>query len=63
MLVTKQKNIYLCRLVQEEFLVYDLSSLSGDVGGMVGMLLGASALAVFDAAKEAASWIANKLKE
>ncbi len=31
-----------------EYKVYDLADLAGDVGGMVGMLLGLSILAVYD---------------
>ena len=38
----------LCRTVRSEFLVYDGWSLAGDVGGMVGMLLGTSCLAFYD---------------
>ncbi len=34
--------------VREEFLVYDLAGLAGDMGGMVGMLLGASVLGLYD---------------
>ncbi len=32
----------------EEFLVYDEESLMGDVGGMVGMLMGVSILAIYE---------------
>ncbi len=38
------------RTLKREYLLYDLGSLAGDVGGMVGMLLGASALAFYDTA-------------
>ncbi len=37
------------RTVRHEYLLYDLGSLAGDVGGMLGLLLGASALAFYDA--------------
>ncbi len=33
---------------RSEFKVYDLSDLAGDAGGMVGMLLGMSILALYD---------------
>ncbi len=34
--------------MRTEFLAYDSWSLAGDVGGMVGMLLGMSILALYD---------------
>ena len=34
--------------VTTEYLVYDLASLAGDVGGMGGMMLGVSAVMVYD---------------
>ncbi len=40
------------------YYVYDLSSLAGDAGGMLGMLLGASALAAYDAARDLVSRVA-----
>ncbi len=36
------------RIIKEEYVVYDLESLAGDAGGIMGMLLGASALAMYD---------------
>ncbi len=38
----------LLRTVTEEFLVYDLPGFAGDVGGVVGILLGTSVLALYD---------------
>ncbi len=35
--------------MKEEYLVYDLGSLAGDVGGVIGILLGTSVLALYDA--------------
>ncbi len=40
------------RTVRTEHLVYDWTSLSGDVGGMMGLLLGLSVLAIYDGALE-----------
>lgn len=39
--------------VIQEYWVYDGHSLIGDVGGMIGMLLGTSVLVVFDACADA----------
>ena len=38
------------RTVRREYLAYDAINLAGDVGGMIGMLLGASVLALYDMA-------------
>ncbi len=37
--------------MKEEFVIYDLGSLGGDVGGILGMLLGTSVLALYDVAQ------------
>ncbi len=37
-----------CRIVKEEYLIYDVESLVGDAGGVIGMLLGASLLGLYD---------------
>ncbi len=38
--------------MKTEFLAYDGWSLAGDVGGMVGMLLGMSILALYDTSRQ-----------
>ncbi len=40
--------------------VYDWSAAAGDVGGMVGMLLGASLLGLLDSAADSARWLWGK---
>ena len=45
-----KSDFFINRTVKSEFLAYDLGSLVGDLGGMVGMLLGASILALYDLA-------------
>ena len=41
-----------CRTIKEEYLIYDLKSLAGDVGGVIGILLGASVLTLYDAVQK-----------
>ncbi len=43
------------RTMRREYVVYNAAALLGDVGGMVGMLLGASALGLYDLAHRAVS--------
>ncbi len=44
--------------VQSEYLVYNLDDLAADMGGMLGMLLGASLMAGYDWAEERAKkWL------
>ncbi len=45
-------------LYEEEVLVFDFLDLVGNVGGFLGLLLGASLLSLFDKAKE----IADKMR-
>lgn len=42
--------------MRKEFLVYDLASFAGDVGGIVGMLLGTSVIALYDGANHLLGW-------
>ena len=44
--------------MQSEYLVYNLDDLAADMGGMLGMLLGASLMAGYDWAEERAKkWL------
>ena len=47
--------------VKREYLIYDLGSLAGDVGGMGGILLGISIGAIYDRIKQVASKALDKL--
>ncbi len=47
--------------ISEEFLVYDEESLLGDMGGMVGMLMGVSILTMYEAVYNFVKHIARKL--
>ena len=51
------------RSVSTEFLVYDAGSLAGDVGGMLGMLLGASFLTLYDSALSGLKKAAKMMKQ
>ena len=42
--------------VTSEYLVYDLADLAGDIGGIMGMLLGASLLTWYD-------WVTARAKK
>ncbi len=42
-----KKQFFYSRIVKEEFLIYDLESLAGVLGGILGMLLGTSVLALY----------------
>ncbi len=46
---------------RSEFLVYDLGSLAGEVGGMIGILLGASMLTMYDIMGEWCGRLKKKL--
>ncbi len=50
------------RVVKEEFLIYDLTSFAGDVGGMVGMLLGTSVITLYDAFQKALNYGSERLE-
>ncbi len=47
--------------ISEEFLVYDEESLLGDVGGMVGVLMGVSILAIYETVFNFVSNMAGKV--
>ncbi len=52
---------------EEEYYVYDAAAAVGDIGGMLGMLLGASFLTcfefVFDQSCHAWDWLGGKRKD